>query len=382
MTGQLHLRQFGFSLVELAIAVFVAGLLSVLMAPTFNLLATSNRLGYAEHQALINQEIADAMQQTAKVRNDKSAAGVPMRGRLPDPWTDASNPGGPLYSAVIDPNADCATYQSGFPVKALFACMLQRQGASFLEVNDDNYDTHRLRVFQKVTGLQTQVPLFFQGGPTVTLTYDYGAIYMTSCSQGDSTCLQPVSDPYLKDIPGISPQLTATTIGGAQPWNTVRACATATCPGPDYAPVFVSSLPAQMELMQQTTDRLDRVRDALKDYFKAMQVSSDASNVANWYPQVSPAKVNSPPVQGCMDGWYDLSVNGYTSILKQVGLDPVEYGQTAWGGPVEFCRHYVDPSNPPATNNTSPFFGAIRINPDLSSGAAPSNSSNNVVLTF
>lgn len=380
MIRQLRLRQFGFSLVELAIAVFVAGLLSVLMAPTFNLLATSNRLGYAEHQALINQEIADAMQQTAKVRNDLNGT-TPMRGRLPDPWTNVNNPAGALYSAAIDPNADCASYYSGGPVKALFACMLQRQGVSFLEVNDDNYDTHRERVFQKVTGLATKVPLYFSGGPNVILTYDYGAIYMTSCSRGDTTCVQNFSG---VQVPGISPQLTATTIGGASPWNTQRACATATCPGPDYAPVFVSSLPAQMELMQQTADRLDRVRDALKDYFKAMQVSSDASNVANWYPVGSPQQVHNPPVQGCMDGWYDLSLTTSPNILNQVGLDPVEFGQTAWGGRVEFCRHYVDQNNPPASNTTPPFFGAIRVNANLSTGLAPdtSNSNNNVVLTF
>jgi hypothetical protein len=75
-----------------------------------------------------------------------------------------------------------------------------------------------------------------------------------------------------------------------------------------------------------------------------------------------------------------VSVN----VLAQLGLGALEYGVTAWGGTIQYCRDYDLIDSPTNANaNAQPHYAALRINKSVSLGSIPDATAiNNVFISF
>lgn len=339
-------RQAGMTIVELIVAVFVVGLLSMALAPVLNSYVVSVRTSYMKRQEVVNQTIGVALMQYAQ---DATALGT-----LPAPYTGGG------YTSTIYNSTDNTT--AGLALRAA----LTQSGINPAEINDDNYPSKRVRVYQRVTGLAVHPPLYFQSGPLVTLHYHFGAIYTTACERGNTSCNPTAAT----GLPGTS---TAMTAANYTTWTPT---------GSDQGVYFVSSLPLQKQMLANTAAKVDKIRDSLMSYFRTRQATASGNDTTNWWlPATSTLAGASPGTnQGCRDGWYDLSTN--TEILPAAGLTPATDGKTAWGGRIEFCRDY-DPAGT-ASPNTVPHLAAIRFHSSVSFGLAPDAVvlGNNVVLTL
>lgn len=341
------MKDRGFTLVELTIVVLVVSILFVALTPVYAYLVTSSKNTYSAQQTMNNQNIAMAFMSYAA-----NSTGL---GTLPSPYTGSG------YTKTIYNPADVTV-----PGIALTQALTQ-SGIIPAQINDDGTAGVNVRVFQSVNGLTQQIPLNFLSGPLVILTYQYGAIYMTTCMKSTASCNPTVAT----GVPGIS-----VAMSGA---NYTTWAST----GTDLPAFFVSTLPIQKNMLTTTAQRLDKLRDVMISYLRVQQVNALAGDATNWYPadgtdslQGASAATN----QGCHDGWYSMS--GSTILSTSFDLSSTEFGTTAWGGDIEYCRDY-DPTNAKAAN-ASPHSAAIRINASVSSGIAPDHVvlGNNVVLTF
>lgn len=349
--------QRGFTLVELLIVVIVIGIVSIMMSPIYNDLITAQRSAYLEKHRLNNQLIGAALM--------SYAANSTQYGRLPAAYT-----GGGYTKTIYNPADGTA------PGIALTQALTQT-GVNPSEINDDGTTAQNVRAYQLVPGLTQQIPLYFQSGPLVTLTYDFGAIYLTACPKGAATCNPTAAT----GVPGSSVALTGANYAS---WAVT---------GTDGPAFFVSSMPIQKQMLATTTQRLDKVRDSLLGYLRAQQQTAGGGDTTNWYPNETGASAlgsmagATPGInQDCRDGWYDLS-NGAVLVLPAIGLAAEEFGRTAWGGSIEYCRDYTyTPALPalPKAAEAAPHFSAIRINANVTSGIAPDAvvPGNNIVLTF
>jgi len=336
-------KQRGVTLLELLVAVIVLSILAVAMAPLMSWLTTATQGAYRQKAKLNNQLIADALMTYATA----STAGI-----LPAPYTGAG------YTSTVYNPADASA--PGLALKQA----LSGTKIPAVEINDDGTSQHNVRVYQLVSGLTKQVPLYSASGPLVTLTYQFGAIYQTACGLSVSSC-----NPGPAGVPGSSPVLTSALINS---WNTTPT---------DLEPEFLSTLPIQQKMLATTVQNLDKVRDSLLAFLRASQQTAGGGDTTNWFPPNPGTMGGVAPGtnQGCRDGWYSLSAS---SVLPTVGLATAEYGATQWGGDIEYCRDY----DPTATKspNDSPHFAAIRFHSNVSAGVAPDHVAlgNNVVLTF
>ena len=332
-------KHSGFTLLELLVVVIVLGVLMLAMAPIFSQFVTATANNYSEQAKSDNQRVGDAL--TAFAKN----AGI---GRLPAPYTGAG------YTSTVYNRAD------GSAAGVALSQAIADTGISPAAVNDDGTTTRNARVYQRVTGLTHDMPMYFRSGPLVTLTYDYGVVYLTQCPVGTSSCLSGGK-------PGPSAVLTA---ANRNSWAVAS---------PDMGAVFVSSLPVQTSMLQTTARRVDRVRDALMSYYRGKQLTAAATDTTNWFPGSTLAGRSPSSNQGCRDGWYALDS---TAVLPTIGLSQQEFGVTAWGGRIEYCADY-DPLAAKAPN-APPHAAALRFRASVSTGAAPDPSvlSNNVILTL
>lgn len=337
-------KQRGFTLAEMLVAVFVLATLSGLVMSVISSAETSRRLMYQEKQHLTNDMITSALLDYA--------ANQTTTGSLPPPYTGAS------YTSTVYNPADASA--AGV---ALTTALLQT-GLASTEINDDGRSARNVRVYQRVANLTSQVPLYVQSGPLVTLTYQAGAVYMTACPIATASC-----NPSASGVPGSSP---AMTTGSFQTWNTT---------GTDLAPSLISTLPLQKQMLSTTVQRAERIRDALLSYLRAQQVTAAAGDATNWYPAGSTSLGGVAPAsnQGCRDGWYDLTS---TNILPTIGLSVGEFATTAWGGRIEYCRDY-DPIGTKAAN-APPHYAAIRFNANVTAANPPDAAviGNNVILSI
>lgn len=325
----------GFTLLEMAVVVSVIGIVTVIIAPALASFVSSRKLGNAENQALINQKIAQALLDYAAQNT----------GALPERCTSCEHPYAPVNSTIND---DVAA----------------KTGLNKTELNHDGSGGKNARVYQKVDDLSQTLPIYYRSGPEVTLDYQYAVIYSTTSSVQATWQNSNV-------LPGNSDLMNTNN------YNTTWALK-----GNDYSPYYFSTLPLQKTMMELTIKRLDRLRDALRDYALAKQLQNPSNQnfFAGLTSGTSPNPLNSG-ANGCKSGagWYDLSGDA-AGVVRTVGLVPDEYGKTAWGAPIHFCLNYI-PSGSGGDN--PPFYAALRINRKLSAGVAPSNTeSGNVVFGF
>ncbi|MBK4738746.1 type II secretion system protein [Noviherbaspirillum pedocola] len=325
--------QRGFTMIEMTIAIILIGVVTIIVAPLLGELASSQNTAYRTRQITLNRKIAKAMIEYAKR--------VSPTGSLPMFYSNNSD----LFAAPLNPsdNAQSNVYQmNGVPLE---------------EANDDNRAAHLLRIFQRIGGLTQTVPLSRRSGPQVTITFEYGAVYNTTCSKGASCD---------KNAPDVSALMTSSNYGTWQPTP------------PDFGASYVSSWPVQMAMLADTDKLAQALQDAFSRYFDAQQAANPGST-ANFYPNNGASTVASASSnQGCWYSW--MSLNN-SSLLDTVGLNRT-MGVTAWGGNIEYCRDFdaTGSSSPDA----APHYAAIRFNNNVSAGSAPDASiaSNNVILSF
>jgi len=333
----------GFTLYELLIGVAVLGIVIISMGSFLNMIFSYQASADMERNNLYNLNIRDAFYDYAR---DVSF------GVLPSPYT-----GSGYVSTVYNPI-------DATPNGISLSQSLGKTGIPVTNINDDGTAGASVRVYQLVNGLTKQVPMFAQTGPLVTLTFQYGAIYMTSCNKGTASCNPNAAT----GIPGTS---TALTAANYTTWRPV---------GSDSPAVFISSLDIQKDMLATSVDGLDKLRDKFLGFVVAAQVTALAGDATNFYPTDATSLAGQAPAtnQGCRDGWYSLAT---TNILSQIGMQE-SFGRTAWGGPVEYCRDY-DASGTKAPN-AAPHNAALRIRASVSLGLPPDPAvtGNNVVLTF
>jgi prepilin-type N-terminal cleavage/methylation domain-containing protein len=356
----------GFTMVELLFSVFLLGILSISLSSAFRGFLTAKDQSYQERQMLINSKAGAAMLEYAS---------FDIFGRLPSPYSNSSST---IYYGLANPSSFTG-----------FGSNLMQQGVSLQEANSDGTAGARVRVYQRVSNNLLTTPMYFQSGATVDLYYDQGVIYMTDCMKSLQSACNGVA--ASTSNPPKGNKLTSGTLASWAPGAT------------DTAVVVVSSLSVQKQMLEKTTARLDKIRDAIAAFVKAKQAAAAPSDATNWYPAPSDSAywigvtaLDPTTNQGCRDGWYQLDASPSTrfdvpsgkmvstmDVLPQVGLSADELGRTAWSGTIEYCRKF-DPSGTGAGVGAAPHSAAIRISKAVSFGSAPDAAiaGNNVILSF
>lgn len=322
-------KQSGLTLIELLISVVILGILMAVLGPIF-----SNALTFMD----------SAKKSEVKLNNQKLAAGM---------LSFARNHNGMLPPERPDFSLFDRSATSGEPYELFLE--LTGVGVAPNEINTNGYGLDLMKMYQVVGGLTHEQPLFFSTGDTVTLNYEVGVIYQSNC---------PVlgackGAPFAADR---SERLTAANIAS---WN---------IKGKDYAPVMINTLAEQKTLQRITLGRLNRLSDRFSSHFYAKSRVSEQSGV-NHFAGLMPTL--GYKTDGCWTQWDDLSS---TNTLASIGLDRNEYGKTAWGGRIEYCRNYKPTA---LVGGEPPFYAALRINKNLRPNSNPAASgSANAIITF
>lgn len=326
-------KQAGLTLIELMVSVIILGILMMIIGPIF-----SNALTFME----------SAKKSEVQLNNQKLAAGM---------LSYARNNGGKLPDAITEGKAYSLYKQGALPTDGLaYERYLELTGTGVPpnEINTTGYGVGAMKMYQVVNDLKYKQPMFFNSGDEVTLTYQIGVIYQSMCSLGSACASEPFAN-------GRTPELTKDNVID---WNVK---------GDDYAPVMFNTLAEQKTMLRVTAGRLNRLTDRISSHFYSVSRASEDKEV-NHFAGVERAVLTSA-VQGCWVKWDDLS-SGDT--LQSIGLDKREYGKTAWGKKIEYCRDY----KPSGLGGKPPFYAALRVNRDMVYDPSDSDQTKNIIVTF
>lgn len=324
-------KQSGLTLVELLISVVILGILMAVLGPIF-----SNALTFME----------SAKKSEVKLNNQKLAAGMLSFARNHNGMLPPERPDFSLYNSSATQTVE---------EKELFL-ELTGVGVPPNEINTTGYGMDLMKMYQVVGGLEHKQPLFFSTGDEVTLNYEVGVIYQSNCPLL-SAC---------KNAPFAADRTERLTAGTIASWDVK---------GEDYAPVMINTLAEQKTLLRITLGRLNRLSDRFSSHFYAKSRVSEQSGV-NHFAGLMPLLGSKTP-DGCWTQWDDLSS---TNTLASIGLDRNEYGKTAWGGRIEYCRDYKPDA---LVGGEPPFYAALRINKNLKPNSHPAASGPaNAIITF
>ncbi|KKN80583.1 hypothetical protein LCGC14_0328020 [marine sediment metagenome] len=349
MMQQRH-KSNGFTLIELIISVVILGILIAAVAPLVSSAFMFMEAAKKDENEITNRNLANAMIDFSRTRT-----GV-MKSRLPDPV----NTSAPIVAGLFN---EASTNSESIALGVL----LKSTGVGPNQINFDNAVVQNARVYQRVSDLTFNMPLYVTTGPSMRLTYDYAVVYSTRCGAA-TACYTSASS---SNPPGDSPVLNS---GNYSSWKTV---------GSDYGAVAFSSLSEQKNLLRITAGRLNMLTERFNvDFHNKVRLSS-ADSATNFFPTnnggLDLGNTNPVANMGCRDGWYTLSAAN-VDVLTQLGLDKSEYGVTPWGGIISYCRDY-DPAGT-GTHNSPPHYGALRINKGTTSLGVPAVISDAAILTF
>lgn len=345
-------REQGFTLLELAIVIMVIGILTGITAPFFTEYIAASYRATKERETLVNRLVGDALL-------DYAGTLTTSTGALPSPYSGT-------YGG--------ATYKNAPPVgTANFVSLANQKNIDTSEIPRSSSSDGFVRIYQLVTNpTAATMPIYGLSGPTATLNYHFGVVYSTECRVSDSSCMA-------KTIPtgasGNPSALAATNINTWQPTS------------PDYGAYFISTLPIQEAKLAETVNRLNRIRETIGNWVTSQKLAAAASDTTNFMPDSSTAIAASTAStnQHCWNVWHDLSASSST-VLTQLGLSKAEFGSTAFGGKIEYCRDF-DPTDTAA--DTPPHYGALRINatPAVAGSLTGQNPDsavigNNIFITF
>lgn len=340
-------HQQGFTLFEMLLTAVMIGVIGGTLASVFPMLVSLNRVEYELRQKRVNLAIATAIEEWAKVYGSGTV-------QLPPPFTGTAN-SVDYKLAILDPSATAGSS----PELMEF---IRRQGVKPDEVLQADGGTPYQRVYQQIANTMfEEVPLFGSSGPRVRLTYRGGVVYTSDCAV-------PCTDSF----PGASATITDANRFTWQPADT------------DTGAAFVSTLSIERVKKTLLAERLRTLTTRMTAYVNTKTIESLPPDIAiNHFPPNGPtAAAGSINVQGCLGGWYPLSV----TQLAPLGLQASDYATTPWGGQIQYCRDYAPDGG---AADAFPHYAALRINANLTSGADPSNimcssstSNCSVILTF
>lgn len=326
---------------EILLALIVLAVLSLAMSGSIGQAFAMFNVAKDEEQAAINKRLAS-------VALDYAAT-ISATGKLP------------------------ASYSSGNTINALYdganaemQALLTEARINPREANGDGNGQDRARVYQVSASLQSTVPMYGVSGPGVTLDYEQAVIYSTQCGRDEACNLAGV-----ESVPGYSGRYQASNLG------------TFALSGSDYGLTKFSTLSIQKMKLAKTVEKIDAIRTKLQEIFRERQRAAAASDITNHYPlQITTVPAASVGTTTDCSAWYRLD---NSDILRQIGMQPSDGGFTAWGGQIHYCADYDPIGTSPA--NTPPHFAALRINKNVSTGAAPVTTSsghlaNNIVISF
>lgn len=341
------MRQRGFLLFEVLITIGLVGMLLAILAPYQIESIRKERRAYELEMVQVHERMGRAVLAWAEGFNGA---------RLPAPFSDATR-----LNFLVDPNTTDADEQA--LVTSLLASGVSSNGIGF-----DGREGQFGRLYQMVPGLTVTQPVNGLAGPMATITFDIGLLYVSRCGPPTPECYPDA----VTGIPGESPVFDAASV------------ATWAADGDDTGVYRFSTLDLQLSLLGVTTDRINRLRDALREFFRAAFLTTTPDATVNYYPTSTTGTLagQDPALnEGCRDGWYGLDpASAHANIVEQIGLASAEFGVTAWGAPVEYCRDF-DPAGTNGVNN-APHNAAIRIHRSVSVPQAPGAAGMNLVWSL
>ncbi|MCF6783437.1 type II secretion system protein [Stutzerimonas stutzeri] len=337
--------QQGFTLIELMITVSILGAIFAITGPIISSAFTMMEGAKRDEVLLNNQKLAAGMMSYARNSNG---------GRLPPHYTGNGIRYG-LYNPEGNADLSLELRNTGVPVNA---------------INTDGSALENVKVYQVVSDLDYVMPFYGTTGAPVTLRYDVGSITQTLCAKSGSCNTGK---------PGASAVMSKANNNVAS-WMPTP---------PDYGAVVFSTLPEQKEMLRLTVARVNRLSDRLTSEFYTRMRLASADSTSNFYP--APSNSGAPNLSGrnpgtnmgCHDGWYTLSATN-VNVLAQMGMDRSEYGVTAWGGPIAYCRDYEPGAASTVNAGKAPHYSALRLARNLSSAADTASLPENqvVIITF
>lgn len=336
------MKQSGFTLIELlVVAVIMAFALSA-MTGLYAELNLKEQIAYEESAFEKNRAVGLGI---LKYANETT-------GRLPAPYS--GKPTATTYaSAPLNPEGtDAQTIAIQNNIESI--------GIPGGHVVADGSMVQNVRVYQRVAGLTTSLPVRGISGDSVIVTYDIGVVYQTQCPQA-STCNS--------GIPGSSIAMTSANYS------------TWVLTAPDLQEFNISTLEHQKILLDLTMDNVAILIRRIQNDYAYRAVTSAPNDPTNFYmgpnnsgaPNLSVASATTN--DGCYDGWYSLAASN-VNVLERYGLNKSTYATTGWGGTIEYCRDY-DPVN--SGKNQVPHSAAIRFNRNVTSASAPVAGQNIVI---
>ena len=322
----------GFTLLEVLFSMIIFAIASSSLVGVLGIAKRDQQAAYQNQVFRDNLEIANAFRRWAANVNN---------GRLPDPYSDGRTH--TLAPVNLIPS-------SSEPNLLVLLDYLASGRMSSRNYNSDGTTAEQAKVYQKITHLSFAQPINGVSGETVTLLYDRGVIYQTTCSK---------YAPCNSGLVGSSPVYTASN------WESVF---------PDLKPVEFSTLDIQQKLWGDTWTQMKELRFKIRQAYSSSILAATAGDTTNHFFVPSSGGIDKGKLN-CATAWYSLET---TDALEHYGLIPKNiYGKTAWGGEIDYCPDF-DPLG--LGENAPPHHAAIRINKNVTQGIAPDNSTVNTFV--